>query len=99
MADKRRYELVLIVDPRLDEQAINATIDRFVGIITDGGGEALNVDHWGRRKLAYEISHLEDGYYVLADVVADPGTMTELDRVLKLADEVMRHRILRPEQN
>ena len=99
MAERRRYELVLIVDPRLDEQAINATIDRFVGIITDGGGEALNVDHWGRRKLAYEIKHLEDGYYVLADVVADPVTMTELDRVLKLADEVMRHRILRPEQN
>lgn len=99
MAEKRRYELVLIVDPRLDEQAITATIDRFVGIITDGGGEAINVDHWGRRKLAYEIKHLEDGYYVLADVVADPVTMTELDRVLKLADEVMRHRILRPEQN
>lgn len=99
MADKRRYQLVLIVDPRLDEQAINASIDRFVGIITDGGGEAINVDHWGRRKLAYEIRHLEDGYYVLADVAADPATMTELDRVLKLADEVMRHRILRPEQN
>lgn len=99
MAEKRRYELVLIVDPRLDEQAITATIDRFVGIITGGGGEAINVDHWGRRKLAYEIKHLEDGYYILADVVADPETMTELDRVLKLADEVMRHRILRPEQN
>lgn len=99
MADRRRYQLVLIVDPRLDEQTINATVDRFVGIITDAGGETVEVDHWGRRKLAYEIKHQEDGYYVLADVLADPATMTELDRVLKLADEVMRHRILRPESN
>lgn len=99
MADKRRYELVLIVDPRLDEQTINATVDRFVGVITNGGGEAVKVDHWGRRKLAFEIAHQQDGYYVLADVVADPKTMTELDRVLKLADEIMRHRILRPDAN
>ena len=99
MPERRRYELVLIVDPRLDEQTINATVDRFVGIIADRGGEAGKIDHWGRRKLAYEIAHLEDGYYVLADVVADPETMTEVDRVLKLADEVMRHRILRPDTN
>ena len=99
MAERRRYELVLIVDPRLDEQTINATVERFVGVIADGGGEAVKIDHWGRRKLAYEIKHLEDGYYVLADVLADTQTMTELDRVLKLADEVMRHRILRPDTN
>lgn len=99
MADRRRYEVVLIVDPRLEDQVIQENLDRYMGIVTDAGGEAVKIDHWGRRRLAYEIQHLTDGYYILADVVAEPAAMTELDRVLKLADEVMRHRIIRPETN
>lgn len=99
MADKRRYEVVLIVDPRADDPSIQQSIDKALEVVTSGGGEIVKVDHWGRRRLAYEIKHLNDGYYVLADVLADPATMTELDRVLKLADDVMRHRIIRPEQN
>lgn len=99
MAEKRRYEVVLIVDPRLDDQVIQENLDRFMGVVTTAGGETVKVDHWGRRRLAYEIQHLTDGYYILADVLAEPAAMTELDRVLKLADEVMRHRIIRPESN
>lgn len=99
MADKRRYEVVVIVDPRLDDQAIQEHLDRYLGVVTGTGGETVKVDHWGRRKLAYEIKHLKDGYYILADVLAEPASMTELDRVLKLADEVMRHRIIRPDTN
>lgn len=90
---------MLIVDPRLDDPAIQEQLDRYMGIVTGSGGEAVKVDHWGRRKLAYEINHLKDGYYILADVLAEPASMTELDRVLKLADEVVRHRILRPDTN
>jgi len=96
MAETRQYELMLVLDPKLDENEIQQVVDRFVGIITERGGEAVKVDHWGRRKLAYEIDHKHEGYYVLADLKADADTVNELDRVLKLADEAMRHKIIRP---
>lgn len=96
MTDRRQYELMLIVDPRLDDETINGSIDKHVGVVTERGGEAVKVDHWGRRKLAYEINHLSEGYYAVAELQADPAAMDELDRVLRLSDEVMRHKIVRP---
>lgn len=96
MADRRRYEVMMVVDPRLEDAAIQQLVDRSVGIVTERGGEAVKVDHWGRRKLAYEIDHLNEGYYVVADLQAEPDAMTELDRVLRLADELVRHKIVRP---
>jgi small subunit ribosomal protein S6 len=96
MADRRHYEVMLIIDPRLEDAAIQQAVDRYVGIVTDRGGEATKVDHWGRRRLAYEIDHRGEGYYVVADLQAEPATMTELDRVLRLADELVRHKIVRP---
>lgn len=96
MAEQRHYEVMFIVDPRLEDTAIQASVDKYMKVITDRGGDVTKVDLWGRRKLAYEINHINDGYYVLADVQADPATMTELDRVFRLADELMRHKIVRP---
>lgn len=96
MAERRPYELMLIVDPRLDDQVIQQAVDRFVGVAVERGAEATKVDHWGRRKLSFEINHLTEGYYVVAALQAEPAAMTELDRVLGLADEVMRHKITRP---
>ena len=96
MADRRRYEVMFIIDPRLDDTAIQQAVDRYVGIVTSRGGGATKVDHWGRRKFAYEINHLNEGYYVVADFQAEPAAMTELDRVLGLADELVRHKIVRP---
>lgn len=96
MADRRHYEVMLLVDPRLDDAAIGQAVDRFVGVVTGRGGEATKIDHWGRRKLAFEIQHLSEGYYVLVDLQAEPAAVTELDRVLGLADEVVRHKIVRP---
>jgi small subunit ribosomal protein S6 len=87
---------MMIVDPRLEDAAVQQAVDRYVGIVTERGGEAVKVDHWGRRKLAFEINHLHEGYYVVADLQAEPDTMTELDRVLRLADELVRHKIVRP---
>jgi small subunit ribosomal protein S6 len=99
MADRRQYEVMLILDPRLDDANIQQAVDRYVGVISQRGGEATKVDHWGRRKFSYEINHLNEGYYVVADVAAEPATMTELDRVLGLADELIRHKIVRPGKN
>lgn len=96
MADRRLYEVMFIVDPRLEDAAIQAAIDRYIGIVTERGGEATKVDHWGRRKLSYDIKHLHEGYYVVAALQAEPSAMAELDRVLRLADELVRHKIVRP---
>ena len=96
MADRRRYELMLIVDPRLEEQAIQATVDRYLGVVTSRGGEVVKVDTWGRRKFAFEMKHLNEGFYVVADLDIDADTVNELDRQLRLADEMVRHKIVRP---
>ena len=96
MADRRRYEVMFIIDPRLDDTTIQQAVDRYIGIVTTRGGEATKVDHWGRRKFAYEINHLNEGYYVVADLLAEPSAITELDRVLRLADELIRHKVVRP---
>ncbi|HEX9776102.1 MAG TPA: 30S ribosomal protein S6 [Actinomycetota bacterium] len=96
MAETRHYEVMIILDPRLDDAVLQQAVDRFVGIVTERGGEATKVDHWGRRKLAFEINHLNEGYYVVADLQAEPVAMNELDRVLGLADEAIRHKIVRP---
>ena len=72
MADRRHYEVMFIIDPRLDDAAIQQAVDRYVGIVTSRGGEATKVDHWGRRKFSYEINHLNEGYYVVADLQAEP---------------------------
>jgi len=96
MADRRHYEVMFIIDPRLDDASIQQAVDRYIAIVTDRGGEATKVDQWGRRKFTYEINHLNEGYYVVADLQAEPAAMTELDRVLRLADELIRHKIVRP---
>lgn len=96
MADRRHYEVMFIIDPRLEDAAIQQAIERYIGIVTERGGEATKVDTWGRRKMAFEIKHLNEGYYVVADVQAEPSAMDELDRVLRLADELVRHKIIRP---
>jgi small subunit ribosomal protein S6 len=96
MADRRRYELMLIVDPRLDEPTIQTTVDRYLGVVKDRGGEVVKVDTWGRRKFAYEMKHLNEGFYVVADLDTDPATVDELDRQMRLADELVRHKITRP---
>lgn len=96
MADRRRYEVMLIVDPRLEDSSIQQAVDRYLGVVGERGGEVTKVDHWGRRKLAYEMKHLTEGYYVVADLDAEPAAVAELDRVLGLADELVRHKIVRP---
>ena len=96
MADRRRYELMLIVDPRLEESAIQATVEKYLGVVKERGGEVAKVDHWGRKRFTYEMKHLDEGYYVVADLDTDPATVAELDRQMRLADELVRHKFVRP---
>jgi small subunit ribosomal protein S6 len=91
----RPYEVMIILDPGLDDDAVRASVDRSTDLIRANGGTVGRVDRWGRRRLAYEIRHQREGYYVLVEASAPPAAMAELDRVLLLADEVLRHKVIR----
>lgn len=91
----REYELLVLIDPDAEEQQVKAVEDRIGELVSSGGGEVLKTDHWGTRKLAFEINRKGDGYYLLVTYRGEPDSMTELDRVLSLADEVLRFKIVR----
>ena len=87
----RLYEVVYILDPALDESAVNAKLERFHELATAKGGEVSAVDHWGPRQLAYPISKQKNGYYVVAQFTAATDALPEFERLLKLDEEVMRY--------
>lgn len=93
----RTYELMIITHGSLDEQTVQQTVDRFTSLISTQGGSVERVDHWGKRQFAYEIDHMWEGYYTVIDLQATPEVVTELDRQLGLADEVVRYKLIRPE--
>jgi small subunit ribosomal protein S6 len=92
----RKYEILVLVDPEADDQAVGQVADRVKEIISGQGGEMSSVDMWGRRKLAHEIDRKTEGTYFVASFQAEtPAALAELDRVLSFADEVMRFKIVR----
>jgi len=86
---------MVILDAGLDEEVIRATVDRATDAITSRGGNPGKVDRWGKRRFAYELNHRSEGYYVVIEATAEPSVMAELDRMLRLTDEVIRHKIIR----
>lgn len=90
----RTYEILLILPAEADDAVVGGITDRVTGVIGGSGGEISKVDRWGRRRLSYEIDHAAEGYYLLAEFVADPGDVKELDRVLALADDVIRFKVV-----
>ena len=91
----RPYEVMLIFDASLEEETIRAAVDRFAGFIRDRGGNPGKVDRWGKRRFAYELRHRWEGYYVLMEFTAEVELEEELHRMLSLADEVVRHKVIR----
>jgi small subunit ribosomal protein S6 len=91
----RPYEVMVILDAGLEEDAIRSTLDRATKIISAGGGNVGRVDRWGRRRFAYEVHHRAEGYYVLIEATTTPAVIAEVDRMLGLADEVIRHKVIR----
>jgi len=87
----RKYELVCIVQPELDEAAFMGAIERVQGWVTESGGSVDKVDIWGRRKMAYTIRKQREGQYVLLNVTLDPGSTGELERNIRFLEPVMRH--------
>jgi small subunit ribosomal protein S6 len=95
----RPYEVMFIFDADLEEETIRSAVARYSTVIESRGAEPGPIDFWGKRRFAYELKHRWEGYYVVLQARAEPAAMEELHRVLSLADEVLRHKILRiPEQ-
>ena len=94
----RKYETIFVIHPSFDEEAVKATIEKFKGVIENGGGTVDNVDFWGKRKLAYEIKKVNEGYYTLFNFTANPELPSELDRIFRITDGIVRHIIVKEEK-
>ena len=94
----RQYELMIIVDPEVDDRQVATTLERFLAVITNDGGTIDKVDIWGRRRLAYEIQKKTEGIYAVVNFTATSAATDELDRQLKLSEAVMRTKVLRAEE-
>ena len=91
----RPYEVMIIYEPGMEEDDVRAAVDRSTALVKARGGTIGRVDRWGKRRLAYEIRHQREGYYVLVEASSEPPAMAELDRALMLADDVLRHKVIR----
>jgi small subunit ribosomal protein S6 len=93
----RHYELMVILDPDLEERTVAPSLEQFLGVIRQAGGTVDTVDVWGRRRLAYEIAHKIEGIYAVVELTAEPDAVKELDRQLNLNEAVLRTKVLRPD--
>jgi small subunit ribosomal protein S6 len=91
----RPYEVMVIFDADLEEETIRSAVAGSIELIKSKGAEPGQTDYWGKRRFAYELMHRWEGYYVVFQAKAEPAAMDELHRNLSLADEVLRHKILR----
>lgn len=91
----RRYEMMVILDPQLDERTVAPSLDQFLGVIKTQGGSVDKVDVWGKRRLSYEINKHTEGIYAVLDMSCTPATVAELDRQLSLSESVLRTKVLR----
>ncbi|MFE0460038.1 30S ribosomal protein S6 [Kitasatospora sp. NPDC058965] len=93
----RHYEVMVILDPSVEERAVSPLIESFLNVVRTGGGTVEKVDTWGRRRLAYEIKKQPEGIYSVIDLKATPEVVKELDRQMSLSESVLRTKVLRPD--
>jgi small subunit ribosomal protein S6 len=94
----REYELMVIINPEVEDRAVEPTLKKFLEVVTKDNGTVDNVDIWGRRRLAYEIQKKTEGIYAVVAFTASSAATQELDRQLKLSEQVMRTKVLRAEE-
>ncbi len=92
----RTYELMVILDPNLEERTVQPSLDTYLNVVRNDGGSVDNIDIWGRRRLAYEIDKNAEGIYAVVSLQAEPATVKELDRQLTLNESVLRTKVIRP---
>jgi small subunit ribosomal protein S6 len=93
----RHYELMVILDPGLDERTVQPSLETFLSVVRTDGGTVENIEVWGKRRLAYEIAKHAEGIYAVLQVSCEPATVAELDRQLGLNESVLRTKVLRRE--
>ncbi len=91
-----KYEVMFIVKPA-EEEAVEAVAAKFESLITSNGGTVDKIDRWGKRRLAYEIEDFNEGTYFVIDFTAAPSVVAELERVMKITDEILRHMVVKQE--
>jgi small subunit ribosomal protein S6 len=94
----RHYEVMVILDPTLEERTIQPSLDAFLSVVKQDGGTVEKVDVWGRRRMAYEINKHAEGIYAVVDLTANPAAVQELDRQLNLNESVLRTKVIRPDE-
>ncbi|EMY32710.1 30S ribosomal protein S6 [Arthrobacter crystallopoietes BAB-32] len=94
----RAYELMVIIDPEVEERTVEQQLDKFLNVVRNDGGTIDKVDIWGRRRLAYDIKKKSEGIYAVVNFTATPATAAELDRQLGLNETILRTKIIRPEE-
>lgn len=92
----RAYEVMVILDPDLEERTVAPSLDKYLNLVRKDGGSVENVDVWGRRRLAYEVNKNPEGIYAVIELQAEPATVKELDRQLTLNESVLRTKVIRP---
>ena len=93
----RDYEMMIIIDPTVDERNLGIFVDKLLQVVPAEGGSVEKVDIWGKRRLAYDINKRSEGIYVVVDMKATPETAKELDRQLGLNEDILRTKLLRAE--
>ena len=93
----RAYEVMVILDPSLEERTIEPSLDKYLNVIRKDGGTVDKVDVWGRRHLAYEVKKNAEGIYAVISLTAEPATVKEFDRQLTLNESILRTKVLRPD--
>ena len=93
----RPYEVMVILDPDLEERTVAPSLDTYLNVVRQDGGTVENVDVWGKRRLAYEINKKSEGIYAVVQLQAEPATVKELDRQLTLNESVLRTKVIRPD--
>ncbi|GHG59234.1 30S ribosomal protein S6 [Sinomonas cellulolyticus] len=93
----RPYELMVLIDPEVDERTVQQSLEKFLSVITTDGGTVDKVDIWGRRRLAYDIKKKNEAIYAVVNFTSEPATAQELDRQLSLNETILRTKIIRPE--
>ena len=95
----RRYEVMVILDPELEERTVEPSLDTYLNIVRKEGGTVEKLDIWGRRKLAYDVKKKAEGIYAIIDLTATPAVVKELDRQLTLNESILRTKVIRPDQH
>ena len=93
----RTYEVMVILDPSLEERTVGPSLDKYLNVIRKDGGSVESVDIWGRRRMAYEIKKHQEGIYAVVNLTAEPDSVKELDRQLTLNESILRTKVIRPD--